>query len=172
MKDTSAFDVIPRRDWDKYDILKGCKFCHILHIKKSLLLYEDELCGAFHDKRKSSAVEHVLICPKKHIRDAHHVNRDHIELIEHLEEKGKYVLEMLRPKKEYRFGYHEPPMNSVDHLHLHCFVLPIATKYLNDVVYGYKLCSTKKLIAKIHEKFPIPTKPTDIVDKIDPELEI
>ena len=71
-----------------------------------------------------------------------------------------------------RFGYHEPPMNSVDHLHLHCFVLPISTKYLNDVVYGYKLCSTKKLIARIHEKFPIPTKATDIVEKIDPESEM
>ena len=29
-----------------------------------------------------------------------------------------------------RFGFHQPPFNSVDHLHLHCFALPFLPRYL------------------------------------------
>lgn len=28
-----------------------------------------------------------------------------------------------------RFGFHQPPFNSVDHLHLHCFALPFVPRY-------------------------------------------
>ncbi|KAG9132878.1 hypothetical protein Leryth_014810 [Lithospermum erythrorhizon] len=26
--------------------------------------------------------------------------------------------------EKYKFGFHQPPFNSVNHLHLHCFALP------------------------------------------------
>lgn len=29
----------------------------------------------------------------------------------------------------YRFGFHQPPLNSVNHLHLHCFALPYTPRY-------------------------------------------
>ncbi|XP_056851372.1 bifunctional adenosine 5'-phosphosulfate phosphorylase/adenylylsulfatase HINT4-like isoform X2 [Raphanus sativus] len=28
-----------------------------------------------------------------------------------------------------RFGFHQPPFNSVDHLHLHCFALPFMPRW-------------------------------------------
>lgn len=31
----------------------------------------------------------------------------------------------------HRFGFHQPPFNSVDHLHLHCFALPFMPRYTN-----------------------------------------
>ena len=52
----------------------------------------------------------------------------------------------------YRFGYHEPPINSVDHLHLHCLVLPITKVYIEKIVYGSLLSSTETVIKKIKEK--------------------
>jgi hypothetical protein len=48
-------------------------------------------------------------------------------------------------------------MNSVEHLHLHCFVLPITNNYLNKVIYGFKLAPTLKIIEKIYEKLPAKT---------------
>lgn len=29
----------------------------------------------------------------------------------------------------YRFGFHQPPLNSVNHLHLHCLALPYTPRY-------------------------------------------
>ncbi|GJP43777.1 hypothetical protein CLOM_g3193 [Closterium sp. NIES-68] len=36
----------------------------------------------------------------------------------------KLLREHAPDAKEYHFGFHRPPFNSVDHLHLHCFALP------------------------------------------------
>lgn len=51
--------------------------------------------------------------------------------------------------KEYRFGFHLPPVNSVDHIHLHCFVLPITSWKYNWLVYGWGLNSVESVIKKI-----------------------
>ncbi len=53
---------------------------------------------------------------------------------------------------ENRFGYHEPPINSVDHLHLHCLVLPIEKVYIDKMVYGSMLSPTSLVIQKIKDK--------------------
>ena len=37
---------------------------------------------------------------------------------------GRSLLEQHAPGAPQEFGYHLPPFNSVDHLHLHCFALP------------------------------------------------
>lgn len=39
---------------------------------------------------------------------------------------GRALVEKAAPGAATRFGYHLPPFNSVDHLHLHCFGLPFA----------------------------------------------
>ena len=46
---------------------------------------------------------------------------------------GSKLLTSIEPQREHKFGFHVPPWNSVDHLHLHCFALPhrgcLAVKY-------------------------------------------
>ena len=37
---------------------------------------------------------------------------------------GRALLEQAAPGAATQFGFHLPPFNSVDHLHLHCFALP------------------------------------------------
>ena len=141
---------------DRYRINPGCKFCDIIHHKKDKIIWEDEICTAFHDKKKITAQEHILMCSKNHIRNSHCISKDNIPLLIYLEEAGQALLSRLRPESTYRFGYHEPPMNSIDHLHLHCIVLPITSKYLDQVIYGFKLASTQKIISKIMYEEIIP----------------
>ena len=37
---------------------------------------------------------------------------------------GSKLLSSIEPHREHKFGFHVPPWNSVDHLHMHCFALP------------------------------------------------
>ena len=133
----------------KYKILSGCKFCDIIHNNSGKIIFEDEHCAAFYDKKKKSAKCHILVCSKDHIKNSHDVPKDNISILLQIQKAGEDLLKKLWPDESYRFGYHEPPMNSVDHLHLHCLVPPIKVKYLDHVVYGIKLAPTDKIISKI-----------------------
>lgn len=130
-------------------IVPGCKFCDIIHHKAEKIIFEDDICAAFHDKHLINSQGHILVCSKSHIKNSHCVEKDNISLLTHLQDAGEALLKKRRPNDKYRFGYHEPPMNSIDHLHLHCIVLPITSDYLDKVIYGFKLTPTAKIIAKI-----------------------
>jgi hypothetical protein len=39
---------------------------------------------------------------------------------------GRALVEEAAPGAATQYGYHLPPFNSVDHVHLHCFALPFA----------------------------------------------
>jgi len=43
---------------------------------------------------------------------------------------GQQLLQKDAPQSIHRFGFHQPPFNSVDHLHLHCFALPYVPRYI------------------------------------------
>lgn len=135
----------------KFRINEGCIFCGFIHNRseKNKIIYEDEFCAAFHDKAHINAQMHILMCPKDHIKNVYYVGKDNVSILTKLLEAGEALLKRLRPNESYRFGYHEPPMNTIDHLHLHCIVLPITSDYLNNVIYGFKLTPTDKIIAKV-----------------------
>jgi hypothetical protein len=63
---------------------------------------------------------------------------------------GKGILDKLCEKmgytKSYRFGFHLPPYNSVDHVHLHCFILPFTNILKEKVAYGRLLIPVEKII--------------------------
>ena len=137
----------------QHRIFPGCKFCEIIHVKRNKkddkIIFEDDICAAFHDKNRINSQEHILLCSKSHIKNSHCISKEDIPLLTHLQETGEALLKKRRPNENYRFGYHEPPMNSIEHLHLHCIVLPITNNYLDKVIYGFKLTKTEKIIAKI-----------------------
>lgn len=85
-----------------YNIKNGCVFCNLIHCKKDLLIYEDKFCAAFHDKKKKSAREHILMCPKDHIRDAHTVTEQDTFILEHLQKSGETLLQKFYPGKQYK----------------------------------------------------------------------
>uniref|UniRef100_A0A0D9W7L3 HIT domain-containing protein n=1 Tax=Leersia perrieri TaxID=77586 RepID=A0A0D9W7L3_9ORYZ len=70
---------------------------------------------------------HYLVIPIEHIPTFHNLQRtteDH-QLVSHMLAVGRDLLNRDAPNsEEHRFGFHQPPFNSVDHLHLHCLALP------------------------------------------------
>lgn len=70
---------------------------------------------------------HYLVIPIEHIptvKNLQRTNEDH-QLVSHMVKVGKDLLSRDAPKsEEHRFGFHQPPFNSIDHLHLHCLALP------------------------------------------------
>ena len=47
----------------------------------------------------------------------------------HMQAVGRRLLDEYAPGAQQEFGYHLPPFNSVDHLHLHCFALPFTPSW-------------------------------------------
>uniref|UniRef100_A0A0E0PC18 HIT domain-containing protein n=1 Tax=Oryza rufipogon TaxID=4529 RepID=A0A0E0PC18_ORYRU len=73
-----------------------------------------------------SAFRHYLVIPIEHIPTVNNLQRtteDH-QLV------GRDLLNRDAPNsEEHRFGFHQPPFNSVDHLHLHCLALPFTPSW-------------------------------------------
>ncbi|CAG9335449.1 unnamed protein product [Blepharisma stoltei] len=125
-----------------------CVFCKLANTSESLI-YEDDLLAAFLD-RKPLGKDYIQVVPKFHIKNINDLNESHIALIERMWEIGLRLLKERKPGEQYYFGFHVPPRNSIDHLHLHCIVLPI--KNLCDRLSHNNwlwLMSPKDVIAKL-----------------------
>ncbi|XP_021768472.1 bifunctional adenosine 5'-phosphosulfate phosphorylase/adenylylsulfatase HINT4-like [Chenopodium quinoa] len=105
----------------------ACIFCQIGRIPTTTrLLYQDERVVAFQDINPS-AFRHYLVIPIEHIPTVKNLERgqQHYTLVSHMLNVGKSLLQQdAAQSNEHRFGFHQPPFNSVDHLHLHCLALP------------------------------------------------
>lgn len=109
-----------------HNISRSCVFCGIvqkIHPDSKKILYEDDDIVVFPDI-KPSAVVHLQVVSKKHIKNIDELlPRDH-HLVESMLRIGKEQVEKIHPDASYKFGFHKPPWNSVLHLHMHAFVLP------------------------------------------------
>ncbi|KAK7406252.1 hypothetical protein VNO78_07875 [Psophocarpus tetragonolobus] len=111
----------------------SCVFCSIASksISDTPLLHSDDKVVAFQDINPS-AFRHYLVVPRAHIPTVKDLQRnsDDYSLVSHMLEVGKMLLHRDAPhSKQYRFGFHQPPLNSVNHLHLHCFALPYTPRW-------------------------------------------
>ena len=105
---------------EKIEKKKNCIFCQIAaKEKESTIVYEDNNVIVFPDIRPA-AKHHYLVIPKLHLGNPKSLCGKDIGLVEHLITIGKQVLQDKNADKEdSRFGFHWPPFNSVQHLHLH-----------------------------------------------------
>ncbi|XP_077246885.1 histidine triad nucleotide-binding 4 isoform X2 [Tasmannia lanceolata] len=133
-----------------------CLFCQIARSSTSTtLLYMDERVVAFQDINPS-AFRHYLVIPIEHIstvKDLQRRKEDYL-LVSHMLNVGQTLLHKDAPGSgKYRFGFHQPPFNSVDHLHLHCLALPFIPrwKHLKYVSLGNLggFIEAEKLLQKI-----------------------
>ncbi|CAH8276386.1 unnamed protein product [Arabidopsis lyrata] len=92
--------------------------------------YKDEKVIAFQDI-KPAAQRHYLVIPKEHIPTVNDLQRrdEDYSLVRHMLSVGQELLRKDAPQNIHRFGFHQPPFNSVDHLHLHCFALPYVPRW-------------------------------------------
>lgn len=107
---------------DHFGRKPGCIFCKIAagEVEQTRLTYEDEQIAAFSD-RKPAARHHFLVVPKEHYGNPKSLHStDHVNLVERLLEVGKKVIvDNQADSEDVLFGYHWPPFNSIQHLHLH-----------------------------------------------------
>ena len=100
----------------------GCIFCKIAakEVEETELKYENDQIAAFSD-RKPAAEHHYLVVPKEHYGNPKSLySEDHIGLLERLLEVGKKIIaDNQADGEDVLFGYHWPPFNSIQHLHLH-----------------------------------------------------
>jgi|UniRef100_K3XBI6 hypothetical protein len=112
-----------------------CRFCDILHKKDEEFLYEDDMIAVF--RPLSPVVEsHILVVPRCHIRNVNMLTQDHVQLLSRMKQVAETVLRAMPPSShhhhkpessavssdvDYKFAFHTPPFNSIDHVHMHAF---------------------------------------------------
>jgi histidine triad (HIT) family protein len=84
------------------------------------IVYEDDLCLAFHDVNPQ-APTHVLVIPKQEIPGLAHLTENDAGVVGHLLVVVKKIAEQLGLGDGYRVVINNGPLagQSVDHLHLH-----------------------------------------------------
>ncbi len=84
------------------------------------IVYEDDLCLAFHDIQPQAPI-HVLLIPKKHIENVDSLGVEDKDIASHLLLKVSEVAEILNLDQGYRIVANcgQDGGQSVDHLHIH-----------------------------------------------------
>ncbi|KAG7444700.1 HIT-like protein [Guyanagaster necrorhizus] len=104
--------------------VKSCVFCNVSKETGFNILWEDHKFIAFYD-RNPACRHHVQLIPKTHIRSIKYLTKDDVQLVRDMADIGMNILSNLDiPKDMRRMGFHIPPFNSVNHLHLHLQGLP------------------------------------------------
>lgn len=141
-----------------------CLFCKIQNREEAgTITYEDENFVAFKTIKPASHL-HLLITPRKHIQNVNSLSGlTGIAMVEQLVEIGKVAL------GEYangaQFSFHVPPLNSIDHLHLHAIASPetmgfwSARKYQQDTFY----CQSPEMVIQRLRKTVTETSPPSIL---------
>ncbi|KAJ7266553.1 HIT-like protein [Mycena rebaudengoi] len=101
-----------------------CAFCQVTQSEGFNIVYEDETFVAFQD-HKPAAVHHIQVIPKRHIKSVKSLQKQDLDLVINMKNIGDKLLDDLHVASSMRvMGFHIPPFNSVNHLHLHVHGLP------------------------------------------------
>ncbi|KAG9414295.1 hypothetical protein AC1031_013493 [Aphanomyces cochlioides] len=114
--------------WARLTRRRVCVFCDRSRLETNGIVFEDDLVMAFRDKNPRASV-HLLVVPKVHVNNTTKLTSQDAALVEHMWKVGKDALNQECARLEIKcaspvFGFHQPPFNSVEHLHLHCLAPP------------------------------------------------
>ena len=105
-----------------------CIFCNW---ETQDVVFTDEKTVVFNDKYPMAKI-HILVIPKEHIDNINSLNEDHLELLNQMKTNAFNHIKKINPEineNEIIFGFHTPPFNSINHLHMHCIVPPFKNYY-------------------------------------------
>ena len=68
-------------------MLEKCKFCQII-ANGETLTYQDEHVAVFKDIRPA-AKQHLLVIPKRHIKNVNALKKEHLPLLRHMHKVTK-----------------------------------------------------------------------------------
>ncbi|KAJ7082939.1 HIT-like domain-containing protein [Mycena belliarum] len=102
-----------------------CQFCHVSAKNGFDVVWENEFFVAFRD-RKPASEHHIQLIPRKHIASVKSLRKEDAALeVRTMKSIGEELLDDLGLSASMRvLGFHIPPFNSVNHLHLHVQGLP------------------------------------------------
>ncbi|XP_033208922.1 histidine triad nucleotide-binding protein 3-like [Belonocnema kinseyi] len=98
----------------------NCIFCNIIKGEApSEKVYEDDALICIKDIKPAST-HHYLILPKRHIPNPKELKKEDEELYDKMVETVDVLVNQQGfEKSSTRTGFHWPPFNTVNHLHLH-----------------------------------------------------
>ena len=115
--------------FDQSDCHEMCKFCQIIKNEKTLSYLDDKV--AVFDDSRPAAQYHLLMCPVEHIKSINTLKKEHKTLLEYMKSKALEIIQKKMDKKGEKFdekllkiGFHRVLSTSIDHLHMHVFILP------------------------------------------------
>ncbi|KAG0355467.1 hypothetical protein BG005_005588 [Podila minutissima] len=136
---------------------RPCVFCEIASgVRKEEILYQDDEILAFYDI-KPAAETHIMVIPARHIVSVHTVTVDDYDLLLRMKAKALDLLKQFGHDVEAsRLGFHIPPFNTVNHLHLHVLGGKFKSalresKYEPGKIYYMEL---SQLLTKLETKMP------------------
>ncbi|KAI9311330.1 HIT-like domain-containing protein [Dichotomocladium elegans] len=106
----------------------ACPFCDVSVEKGFKIVHEDQYLIAFRDRSPGAQV-HLLIIPREHIKSVKQLDVSHVPTLEKMMTLGRKLLNDEGFDTQVRFGFHVPPFNSIDHLHLHVLGLPFKNTF-------------------------------------------
>ncbi|KAL5551117.1 hypothetical protein UlMin_001293 [Ulmus minor] len=141
----------------------NCIFCQIAGKSTSTtIIHSDDKVVAFPDI-SPAAVRHYLVIPVSHISSVKDLQKgaEDYSLVSHMLEVGQTLLRRDAPQCQFRFGFHQPPLNTVPHLHLHCLALPYTPrwkriKFLSLGSLGF--LEADKLLERLNPSPPVTSK--------------
>jgi diadenosine tetraphosphate (Ap4A) HIT family hydrolase len=131
-----------------------CLFCRIQKKQEpATMVYEDEDFVVFKTIKPASHL-HLLVTPRVHIQNVHSLKGQcGADLVRKLVEIGKIALGEYAT--DCQFSFHIPPLNSIDHLHLHAIASPSTMSFWGGQKYrqnSFFCQSADMVIAKLQEQ--------------------
>ncbi|XP_022093043.1 histidine triad nucleotide-binding protein 3-like isoform X1 [Acanthaster planci] len=117
-------------------IKEDCIFCKISRGEAtSSVLFKNSEVTVFYDIRPA-AKEHLLIIPNCHHGNPKTLTKADIPMVEYLHDVGQGVLEQKGGSlDDAKVGFHWPPFNTVEHLHLHMAYPASSMKLFSSLMY-------------------------------------
>lgn len=131
---------------------KDCVFCEIYLKEKKKIIHETPHTFSFHDRSKGGCYKHILVCPKKHIKNVNTIKKEDLEIVKEIKNAGKELAKKFGEGHNSRFGFHKPPFYSVTHLHMHVCVEPISGLWANNITFGWNLKRIDAVIKELEQK--------------------
>ncbi|CAI2381109.1 unnamed protein product [Moneuplotes crassus] len=136
---------------EKLGCLGQCVFCRIGSYEEGVkgVIFKDENVVIFEDHRPKGE-KHLQVVPLRHIQNIFECKSQDLDLIKEMKETAlKLLQEMGFKKKEVVLGFHRPPFNSVQHLHMHAVGNPYSDKMY--LTFGTWMIKTDKAIKYLSE---------------------
>lgn len=132
-----------------------CKFCQIIKNAETLSYLDDKV--AIFDDSRPAAQYHLLMCPVEHIKSINTLKKEHLPLLEYMKSKALEIIKKKMDKNGEIFdesnlliGFHRVLSTSIDHLHMHVFILPFKNPWESNKKYNrYFFAEFQEIIDKL-----------------------